>query len=251
MTRRSNEALKKARETEIQKIKDQKAGLLKKCHQPKFRDILSGQIPNCKVKPFTQRRCPSCSVYRRTVSSAKASKERAARSRMAKNLYELNERQLLRDKEILLQTNSNLSEEIRKVKIAYHNSIQQNITTCKALEEWKQSYNQVQAGNQTLQDTVLQLESYIKKGAVWIALVGLFVYVDIKYRDFSTLEGTFITPTFRVGVMKVPSVSLISPYFMVKIRFCHFLSLFVTFSTIIWIALVGLCVPGVMKIREN
>ena len=62
-----------------------------------------------------------------------------------------------------------------------------------------------------------------KKGAVWIALVGLFVYVDIKYRDFSTLEGTFITPTFRVGVMKVPSVSLISPYFMVKIRFCHFL----------------------------
>ena len=162
MTRRSNEALKKARETEIQKIKDQKAGLLKKCHQPKFRDILSGQIPNCKVKPFTQRRCPSCSVYRRTVSSAKASKERAARSRMAKNLYELNERQLLRDKEILLQTNSNLSEEIRKVKIAYHNSIQQNITTCKALEEWKQSYNQVQAGNQTLQDTVLQLESYIK-----------------------------------------------------------------------------------------
>ena len=81
---------------------------------------------------------------------------------MAKNLYELNERQLLRDKEILLQTNSNLSEEIRKVKIAYHNSIQQNITTCKALEEWKQSYNQVQAGNQTLQDTVLQLESYIK-----------------------------------------------------------------------------------------
>ena len=63
----------------------------------------------------------------------------------------------------------------------------------------------------------------LKKGAVWIALVGLFVYVDIKYRDFSTLEGTFITATFRVGVMKVPSVSLILPYFMVKIRFCHFL----------------------------
>ena len=61
------------------------------------------------------------------------------------------------------------------------------------------------------------------KGAIWIALVGLFVYVDIKYRDFSTLEGTFITPTFRVGVMKVPSVSLISPYFMGFFRFCHFL----------------------------
>ena len=90
-----------------------------------------------------------------------------------------------------------------------------------------------------------------KKEAIWIALVGLFVHVDIKYWDFLTLEGTFITPTFRVGVMKVPSVSLISPYFMVKIRFCHFLSLFVTFSTIIWIALVGFCVPGVMKIREN
>ena len=68
------------------------------------------------------------------------------------------------------------------------------------------------------------------------------MYVDIKYRDFSTLEGTLITPTFRVGVMKVPSVSLILPYFMVKIRFCHFLSLFVTFSIIIWIALVGLFV---------
>ena len=48
-----------------------------------------------------------------------------------------------------------------------------------------------------------------KKEAIWIALVGLFVHVDIKYWDFLTLEGTFITPTFRVGVMKVPSVSLI------------------------------------------
>ena len=65
-----------------------------------------------------------------------------------------------------------------------------------------------------------------QKGAVWIALVGLFVYVDIKYRDFSTLEGTFITPTFRVGVMKVPSVYLISPYFMGFFRFCHFHEIF-------------------------
>ena len=87
-----------------------------------------------------------------------------------------------------------------------------------------------------------------KKEAIWIALVGLFVHVDIKYWDFLTLEGTFITPTFRVGVMKVPSVSLISPYFMVKIRFCHFLSLFVPLPTIIWIALVGLFVHvGYMK----
>ena len=90
----------------------------------------------------------------------------------------------------------------------------------------------------------------IKKEAIWIALVGLFVYVDIKYWDFLTLEGTFITPTFCVRVMKVPSVSLISPYFMVKIRFCHFLSLFVTFSTIIWIALVGLFVYVDIKYRD-
>ena len=65
------------------------------------------------------------------------------------------------------------------------------------------------------------------------------MHVDIKCWDFLTLEGTFITPTFCVWVMKVPSVSLISPYFMVFFRFCHFLSLFVTFSTIIWIALQG------------
>ena len=160
MTRRSNEALKKARETEIQKIKDQKAGILRDCHQPRFRDILNGDVPHCEVKPFTQRRCPSCSVYQRTVSSAKATKARTIRSTMARNLYELNERQLLEDKEILLKTNADLSEEVRKVKIAYHNSIQQNIKTCKAVEEWKQSYNQVQAGNQNLQDIVLQLESY-------------------------------------------------------------------------------------------
>jgi len=60
--------------------------------------------------------------------------------------------------------------------------------------------------------------------AIWIALVGLFVHVDIKYWDFLTLEDTFITPTFCVWVMKVPSVFLISPYFMVFFSFCHFLS---------------------------
>ena len=69
-----------------------------------------------------------------------------------------------------------------------------------------------------------------KKEAIWIALVGLFVHVDIKYWDFLTLEGTFITPTFCFQVMKVPSVSLISPYIMFFSRFCHFLSLFLTFS---------------------
>ena len=41
------------------------------------------------------------------------------------------------------------------------------------------------------------------KEAIWIELVGLFVHVVIKYSDFLTLKGTFITPTFRVGVMKV------------------------------------------------
>ena len=64
---------------------------------------------------------------------------------------------------------------------------------------------------------------FSKKEAIWITLVGLFVHVVIKYWDFLTLEGTFITPTFRVGVMKVPSVSLILPYFMGFFRFCHFL----------------------------
>ena len=74
-----------------------------------------------------------------------------------------------------------------------------------------------------VKDWVIHILTW-EKEAIWIALVGLFVHVDIKYWDFLTLEGTFITPTFCVRVMKVPSDSLISPYFMFFFSFCHFLS---------------------------
>ena len=141
-------------------MKDQQDGIFEKCHRPTFTEVLNGDVQNCKVQPFTQRRCPPCSSYRRTVASSLASKQRAARSKIEQKIIKLNARQLLKDKEILLQTNSNLSKEMRKIKIAYHNSIQQNITTSKALEEWKLSYKQLHAGNQTLQNNILQLESH-------------------------------------------------------------------------------------------
>ena len=51
---------------------------------------------------------------------------------------------------------------------------------------------------------LLSLELYhvkFEKEAIWITLVGLFVHVVIKYWDFLT----FITPTRKVGVIKVPS----------------------------------------------
>ena len=57
------------------------------------------------------------------------------------------EKKLLNDKKILIKANSDLSEEIPKVKIAYHNSIQQNIATCKEKDALQQSYSQVHAGH--------------------------------------------------------------------------------------------------------
>ena len=162
MTRRTKEAMKKAKEAEVQKMKDQQNGTFEKCHRPTLTGVLNGEVGDCKIQPFTQRRCPPCSSHRRTVASSLASKQRAARSQIEQNIIKLNARQLLKDKEILLQTNSELSEEMRKTKIAYHNSIQQNITTSKAMEEWKLSHNQLQAGIQTLQNNILQLESLIK-----------------------------------------------------------------------------------------
>ena len=162
MTKRSKEEMKKAKEAEVQKMKDQQDGIFEKCQRPTFAEVLNGEVADCKIKPFTQRRCPPCSSHRRTVASSLASKQRAARSKIEQNIIKLNAKQLLKDKETLLQTNSELSEEMRKTKIAYHNSIQQNITTSKALEEWKLSHNQLQAGNQTLQNNILQLESLIK-----------------------------------------------------------------------------------------
>ena len=162
MTRRTKEAMKKAKEAEVQKMKDQQNGTFEKCHRPTLIGVLNGEVGDCKIQPFTQRRCPPCSSHRRTVAFSLASKQRAARAQIELNIIKLNARQLLKDKEILIQTNSELSKEISQTKIAYHNSIQQNFTTSKELEEWKLSHNQLQAGIQTLQSNILQLESIIK-----------------------------------------------------------------------------------------
>ena len=192
MTKRSKEALKKAKEAEVQKMKDQQDGIFEKCHQPTFTEVLNGEVPNCKVQPFTQRRCPPCSSYRTTVASSLATRQRAARSKIEQNIIKLNARQLLKDKEILLQTNCNLSEEMRKIKIAYHNSIQQNITTSKALEEWKLSHNQLQAGIQTLQNNILQLESLIKNLQHRDATISYYSNQQNRESDLANEQVAFL-----------------------------------------------------------
>ena len=162
MGKRSKEAMKKAKEAEAQKMKDQQNGVFEKCHRPTLTGVINGEVGDCKIKPFTQRRCPPCSSHRKTVAFSLAAKQRAARAQIELNIIKLNARQLLKDKETLLQKNSELSEDIRQKKIAYNDSIQQNFTTSKELEEWKLSHNQLQAGIQTLQNNILQLESIIK-----------------------------------------------------------------------------------------
>ena len=173
-------------------MKDQQDGIFEKCHRPTFTEVLNGDVQNCKVQPFTQRRCPPCSSYRRTVSSSLATRQRAARSKIKQYIIKLNARQLLKDKEILLQTNSELSEEMRKRKIAYHNSIQQNITTSKALEEWKLSHNQLQAGIQTLQNNILQLESLIKNLQHRDATISYYSTQQSREADLANEQVAFL-----------------------------------------------------------
>ena len=192
MTKRSKEAMKKAKEAEVHKMKDQQDGIFEKCQRPTFTEVLNGEVADCKIKPFTQRRCPPCSSHRRTVASSLASKQRAARSKIEQNIIKLNARQLLKDKEILLQTNSELSEEMRKTKIAYHNSIQQNITTSKALEEWKLSHNQLQAGIQTLQNNILQLESLIKNLQHRDATISYYSTQQSREADLANEQVAFL-----------------------------------------------------------
>ena len=158
MTRRTKEAMKKAKEAEVQKMKDQQNGTFEKCHRPTLTGVLNGEVGDCKIQPFTQRRCPPCSSHRRTVAFSLA----RAWAQIELNIIKLNAKQLTKDKEVLIQTNADLSREINQTKIAYNNSIQQNYTTSKELEEWKISHNQLQATIQTLHSNILQLESIIK-----------------------------------------------------------------------------------------
>ena len=162
MGNRTKKAMKKAQEAEEQKMKDQQDGIFEKCHRPTLTGVLNGEVGDCKIRPFTQRRCPPCSSHRKTVAFSLAGKQRATRARIKLNIIKLNARQLLEDKENLLQKNSELTEEIRQTKISYHESIQQNFTISKELGEWKLSYNQLQVGIQTLQNNILQLETIIK-----------------------------------------------------------------------------------------
>ena len=162
MTRRTKEAMKKAKEAEVQKMKDQQNGTFEKCHRPTLTGVLNGEVGDCKIKPFTQRRCPPCSSHRRTVAFSLASKQRAARAQIELNIIKINAKQLTKDKEVLIQTNADLSREINQTKIAYNNSIQQNYTTTRELEEWKISHNRLQATITTLHSNILQLESIIK-----------------------------------------------------------------------------------------
>ena len=86
-----------------------------------------------------------------------------------------------------------------------------------------------------------------KKEAIWIALAGLFVHVDIKYWDFFNLGGHFYYSNFLCSSNESALRFFDFALFHVFFSFCHFLSLFVTFSTIIWIALS----QGFMKIGEK
>ena len=61
--RRSNEELKMIKIIELQKIKAQTNGQLKKCHIPTYGQITNGDIAKCEIQPFTKRRCPSCAKY--------------------------------------------------------------------------------------------------------------------------------------------------------------------------------------------
>ena len=61
--RRSNEELKRIKIIELQKIKAQTNGKLKKCYIPTYGQITNGAIPKCEIQPFTKRRCPSCAKH--------------------------------------------------------------------------------------------------------------------------------------------------------------------------------------------
>ena len=162
MGNRTKKAMKKAQEAEEQKMKDQQDVIFEKYHRPTLTGVLNGEVGDCKITPFTQRRCPPCSAHRKAVAFSLAGKQKAAKAQIELNIIKLNARQLLDDKENLLQKNSSLTEEIGQLKIAYHESIQRNFTISKELEEWKLSHNQLQVGIQTLQNNILQLETIIK-----------------------------------------------------------------------------------------
>ena len=48
---------------ESQKIKEQVENAFEKCFIPSYNERIHGAIPVCKIKPFTNRRCPNCAKY--------------------------------------------------------------------------------------------------------------------------------------------------------------------------------------------
>ena len=52
MAKRSKEAMKKAKEAEAQKMKDQQNGIFEKCHRPTLTGVLNGEAGDCKIKPL-------------------------------------------------------------------------------------------------------------------------------------------------------------------------------------------------------
>ena len=54
---------KKIEIIESQKIKDQVENAFEKCFIPSYNEQIHGAIPVCKIKPFTNRRCPNCAKY--------------------------------------------------------------------------------------------------------------------------------------------------------------------------------------------
>lgn len=148
--RRSNKVLKMIEELERKLLLDQEQGLVAPCHHPKLFQVEGGAIPKCEIKPFTERRCPTCDKYQRMMASTKSAHGKRMRTKMAKDLHTKAEKQFQDEKEALLSTNAALSKEVQELKMAYTTIGQEKATL-------QQAFNQVQAGNQHHQITIHQL----------------------------------------------------------------------------------------------
>ena len=54
---------KRIKVIESQKIKEQINNVLEQCFIPSYNERIHGAIPICKIKPFTNRRCPNCAKH--------------------------------------------------------------------------------------------------------------------------------------------------------------------------------------------